>query len=124
MMELYVQNLLFPAIIGVHEWEKERQRQFRMHILIHYDASKAIAGDDINHALDYAKIEQLAIAYALSRPWNLIETLAHRMAERLLAGFVQIEAIRVTVEKPQALDFAESVAATAFLQRTGTPGHR
>ncbi len=117
-MQLKIHNLRFPAIIGIHDWERERERQFGMHITLEYDASAAIAGDDFTHAIDYGKIEAAALAYAASQPWNLIETLAHRTAEKLLVGFLQIQEITIAVEKPQAMDFAELVTATTTLRRS------
>jgi FolB domain-containing protein len=117
-MQLHIKNLRFPAIIGIHEWEKARERQFIMQITLQYDAAKAIASDDFTYALDYTGIEKTILSFIASQPWNLIETLASRCAAHLLATFLQIQEIEISIEKPQAMYFAESVTATAFLQRS------
>jgi dihydroneopterin aldolase len=113
MIALHIHNLYFPATIGIHTWEKERQRRFRMQITLSYDASQAIAGDDFRHALDYGKVEQAALDIAASQSWNLIETLAAQLVRQLMRQFPAIQEISVTVEKPQAMDFADYVSATA-----------
>lgn len=118
MMQLHIKNLRFPAVIGIHRWEKERTRLFNMQITIRYDAHQAIVTDDFGHALDYKKLENAALEFTGSQEWNLIETLAGRCAEHLFNTFPQIQEIELGIEKPQAMDFAESVTASAFLRRS------
>ena len=116
-MQLHIKNLRFPAVIGIHEWEKSRERQFIMQITLQYDADKAVAADDFVHALDYTKVEKTILSFIASQPWNLIETLAHCTAQKLLNDFIQIREVEISVEKPQAMNFAESVTATTFMRR-------
>lgn len=116
-MQLHIKNLRFPAIIGIHDWEKARERQFIMQITLQYDASEAAATDDFKYALDYTKVEKTILSYIASQPWNLIETLVHCTAQKLLNDFTQIQEIEVSVEKPQAMNFAESVTAKTHMHR-------
>ncbi len=116
-MKLHIKNLRFPAIIGVHDWEKERRRQFYMDITVEYDASEAVLGDDFHKALDYGKIEEQMIALAESREWQLIETLADKAGDHLLREFQQISEVTIALTKPQAMHFSESVTAIAHKKR-------
>lgn len=116
-MQLHIKNLHFTAVIGIHDWEQARRRQFRMNITLDYDATQAIAGDDFSHAIDYGKVEQRMVALADSRRWNLIETLADTAASCLLNEFLALREVSVTVEKPQAMHFSESVSATVHKKR-------
>jgi FolB domain-containing protein len=111
-MKLHIKNLRFAAIIGVHDWEIERLRQFSMDVTLEYDASKAIAGDDFSHAVDYGKVEQQMLDLARSRHWKLIETLVDAAANQILQSFSPVKEVTIAITKPQAMHFAESVTAT------------
>jgi 7,8-dihydroneopterin aldolase/epimerase/oxygenase len=58
--------------------------------------------DDINRATNYASIVELVDEEIRGEPVNLIETLAERIAVRVLHDFPQITRVIVTVHKPHA----------------------
>lgn len=111
-MELKIKNLRFPAVIGVHEWEKQITRQFVMQVALEYDASQAAATDEVAYAVDYTTVEAKLMQLAASRHWQLIETLAEASAALLLEEFPAISRAAITVEKLQAMNHSESVSVT------------
>lgn len=65
--------------------------------------------DDISEVLDYRKVRQLIIDEAAAGHINLIETLAERIAQRLL-GLKFVTGVRVKVSKFAAFADCEAVA--------------
>ena len=79
--------------------------------------------DEIKDAIDYSEVARAVIAVIEGEPVSLIETLAARVGEAVLA-FPRVTAVEVTIHKPQApLDVAfEDVSVT--IHRTGGEGGR
>lgn len=111
-MEMKIKNLRFPAVIGVHEWEKKYTRQFVMQIELEYDAAMAAATDEIIYAVDYTAVEAMIMRLAASRSWQLIETLVEATATMVMEEFPSVSTVAVTLEKPQAMHHSESVGVT------------
>ena len=58
--------------------------------------------DNLNKTIDYSKIIDLVSNEIASNPVNLIETLAERIAIKILEFENKIEKIIITVHKPSA----------------------
>ena len=78
--------------------------------------------DAIKDAIDYSEVARAVISVIEGEPVSLIETLAARVSETVLA-FPRVTAVEVTIHKPQApLDVAfEDISVT--IHRTGGEGH-
>lgn len=61
----------------------------------------AAENDDIKKAVNYAEAAELITAFVKDNTFKLIETLAERLAFKLLTSF-DIKEVRLTVEKPSA----------------------
>lgn len=86
---------------GVLPEEKESGQVFRIDAEIETDFSTAAASDDLEKTVDYATAARAVVEEATAREYDLIETLAVRIAERLL-GFEGALAVKVRVRKPEA----------------------
>ena len=77
--------------------------------------------DAVKDAVDYSEVARAVVAVIEGEPVSLIETLAARVGETVLA-FPRVSAVEVTIHKPQApLDVAfEDVSVT--IHRTGGEG--
>ena len=82
-----------------------------INIHIEYDATQAIATDDIKHALDYKVITKKLIKEVEASQYYLIEKLADRIADIVLESPLAAQT-QVRVDKPFALRFADSVSFT------------
>ncbi|MFP4055082.1 MAG: dihydroneopterin aldolase [Phycisphaerae bacterium] len=112
-MVIRINDLLLESIIGVYEDEREAPQPISVHIELEYDASHAIRSDDISQAIDYDQmVQQICKEVRLTR-FNLLESLADFVLRQVLAHPRVIQAA-VTVEKPNALENAESVSATTI----------
>lgn len=109
-MHLHIQSLEITASIGVYDWEKRAPRPLLAHISIAYDASAAVASDDINDALDYAHIAARVAETAKARHYNLLETLVQAVGRAVLE-IPRVAEVEVEITKPGALPGAAMVSA-------------
>jgi FolB domain-containing protein len=119
-MIIRIKNLRVPVIIGVHEWEKVAPREITLNLKIEFDGSKAAETDSFGDTIDYSGLERGLREFLSARPWELIETIAHMAAEKILHDHALIDAVEVEVDKPYAMRFADSVSVTAAMRRRGS----
>lgn len=86
---------------GVFEHEKRDGQTFVVDVVVHLDTRRAAAGDDLRHTLHYGELAELVVAVVEGPAYDLIETLAERIAATVLADGM-VSAVDVAVHKPQA----------------------
>ncbi|TFV63892.1 UNVERIFIED_ORG: dihydroneopterin aldolase [Bacillus sp. AZ43] len=86
---------------GVYDFERERGQVFVVDAVLELDTTDAAAGDDLARTVNYAELSHQLYAVVTGEPVNLIETLAQRLADVCLANPL-VEAVEITVHKPQA----------------------
>jgi 7,8-dihydroneopterin aldolase/epimerase/oxygenase len=97
-----VRDLIVPAVIGVHDWEREVEQTLLISVDMvpeTADVRKAAASDDLADALDYSAVASTIAAVVREGKFHLIETAAERVAERLLADF-PVTWLRLELRKP------------------------
>jgi dihydroneopterin aldolase len=94
-----IRELSVPAVIGVHDWEREVTQTLVFSVDMAADVRKAAASDDLADALDYSAVARTISAVVRDGRFRLIETAAERVAERLLADHA-VSWVRVEVRKP------------------------
>ena len=102
MDKLRVTGLEVSARIGLHAWERQVRQRLSIDLELETDAARAAATDDIASAVDYGAIARNLVHFVGGAEFQLIETLAEHIAERLLQQF-SIERVRVVVHKPSAI---------------------
>jgi len=105
---ILVRDLKLRAIIGLNDWEREKTQDVVVNLEITVDARRAGITDDMADSLNYRTITKDVIAYVESSHHYLVEALATEIARIVTVGH-GAERVRVRVEKPGALRFAESV---------------
>ncbi|MDY6054654.1 dihydroneopterin aldolase [Micrococcus sp.] len=106
---------------GVFEHERREGQTFVTDVALRLDAGPAAATDDLTLTVDYAEVAETVVRHVTGDPHDLIETLAARIAEAVLAEQPRAAAVKVTVHKPQAPiphDFAD-VSVTVARARAG-----
>ena len=93
-------NAVFYARHGVHEEERRLGGRYEVDAELFFDSTAAAATDDLTKTIDYSQ------AYAIisevmtgGEPADLIETLAYRVATRLMEELVIAEKVTVRVRK-------------------------
>jgi dihydroneopterin aldolase len=108
---------------GVYDAERRDGQDFVVDVVLDVDTSSAAATDDVADTVHYGELAQALAAVVAGEPVNLIETLAHRLADVCVAD-ARVSAATVTVHKPQApipLRF-DDVAVTVIRTRSMSPG--
>lgn len=107
---------------GVFEHEREDGQEFVIDLRLHLELADAAASDDVVDTVHYGELAEQVAAVVAGEPVNLIETLAQRIADVVLAD-ARVDRVDVTVHKPNApipLTFSD-VAVTINRTRNGAP---
>ena len=105
---ILLEGLEVQADIGFHQFEIGSPQRLLVTVEIWLQDASAPAGDDPAAAWDYDFLRREVSAIAASRRWNLQETLAHALFERV-AAFRGIRALRVRLSKPDVYPDAHGV---------------
>jgi len=105
-----IKDLQVSAVIGVYDWERETEQQLTFEVDLRTDVAKAASRDDIADALDYSKIAATVRDVVTAGKFQLIETAAEQVAQRLVTDY-RLPWIRVQVAKPIASEGYTAVIA-------------
>ncbi|HEY0938073.1 MAG TPA: dihydroneopterin aldolase [Trebonia sp.] len=112
-----LRDLRVSAVIGVYGWEREIQQDLTFAVEMPADAARAAASDDIAETLDYSAVAQAVRTVVVEGKFQLIETAAERVAQRLIGDF-SLSWIRVEVVKPVP---GEGYTAVISIERGARP---
>lgn len=87
---------------GVYPEERRDGQRFIADLTLIADLATPGASDKLEDATDYSIIAQRVHAQLTGEPVDLIERLADRIAQDVLANFPKIEEVTVTIHKPDA----------------------
>jgi len=107
--KIYIRDLALRCIIGIYPEERRDRQDVIINVTMSGDFSAAGLSDDIDDAVNYETITKQMIALVEESSFNLIETLADKLADICLEH-PKVEEATVSVDKPGALRFARSVA--------------
>ncbi len=101
-------GLKISCIIGIYDWERKKKQSVVIDLRFPADIRKASRGDQIEDTVNYKKIAKAVITYVEKSRFQLIETLAERLADLLLDQF-PIPEIFLRVSKPGAVRGSQNV---------------
>jgi FolB domain-containing protein len=108
MDQIFLTNLSARGVIGVYDWERDEPQEIRLNVTLFTDLRRAGQSDDVADSIDYHALGNRLLAYvAEARPLT-VEALASVLA-RLCLEDPRVERVRLRVEKPAAVRFAQSV---------------
>jgi dihydroneopterin aldolase/2-amino-4-hydroxy-6-hydroxymethyldihydropteridine diphosphokinase len=99
---IFVSNLCLHGRHGVLPEESRLGQKFFLDIDCTVDLSAAVRDDDYGKTVCYSRLCDLAIEVSSSTRFKLIETLADRIAEKVLETFPAVSEVAVRVRKPWA----------------------
>lgn len=111
-----ISDIKFSTLIGVHPSEQETPQTLHMDLWYGMDACKVAETDSLEHAIDYDKIMQSILTFVKEHHFKLIETLAHKLADKLFADF-PVEWLGLALHKPNALLNAKQVTISVSRNR-------
>jgi dihydroneopterin aldolase len=105
---VYIRELRIETVIGIYEWERRVRQAVVLDLEMAADVARAAATDSIADALDYKAVAKRVVAFVESSQFQLVETLAERVAETVLREF-GVAWLRLRVNKQGALRGARDV---------------
>ncbi len=111
-----IRDLRLRTYIGFNPDEIAKQQDIIVNAEIHYDASEACKTDDASTALNYKTITKAIIDYVEHGQFKLLEKLTGDLLNIAMSDPLANYA-RVTVDKPHALRFSDSVSVTLQANR-------
>jgi dihydroneopterin aldolase len=116
MDTVFIEQLEVPALIGIYDWERRIRQPLWFDIEMQFDNRVPAASDNIEQTLDYKAISKRVTAYVEASGFGLVETLAERVAEVILAEF-PVQRVRLKLSKPGAVRGARAVGVCIIRTR-------
>ena len=93
-----IMNMTFYGHHGVEESERELGGRFAVDVELHLDLEPAGSTDDLSKTVDYKAVYKLVREMEGARNYELVEALAHDVAESIIAQFA-VDEVVVRVRK-------------------------
>jgi dihydroneopterin aldolase len=117
---IFLHGLTTECIIGFIDWERRVKQTVVLDIELPVDCRRASVSDDVADTLDYKKVAKRVLAFVEASEFQLVETLAHRLALLILAEF-STEWVRVALNKPGAIRGSRDVGVVVERTRADLP---
>lgn len=117
--EIRLTGLTVTGRHGVYEHERRDGQPFVVDCTLGLDTTAAAGSDDLASTVNYGDLAERLAAVVAGEPYDLIETLAHRLLDVAL-GYELVDWAEIVVHKPQApipLQFTD-VAVRVRRERT------
>jgi len=108
MDRVFIRALELETVIGVWAWERSVPQPVVLDLELAVDVRAAAASDAIDDTVSYHSVAERVKALVEASQFRLVETLAERIAELLLAEF-PVPWLALTVTKPAAVRGAREV---------------
>lgn len=105
---IYLHNLRIDTVIGVFDWERRVRQTLILDLDMAADIRQAAATDALNDTLNYKSVAKRLMEFVGQSEFNLVETLAERVAELVLSEF-NVPWLRLRVNKQGAVRGARDV---------------
>lgn len=102
MDTVFIEGLEVDTVIGAYDWERGIRQSLRLDLTLGWDIRPAAERDELDKALDYAKVGQAIDRFAGAVRFELVETFAERLAAQLMTEF-GIPWLRLRVTKPGSM---------------------
>ena len=97
---ILLEGMIFHGRHGTLPAERELGQPFVVDIELRLDLQAAGLSDDLTQTVDYSEVHRQAKEIVEGPPVSLTETVAERIAGAVMENYLQVEAIRVKVAKP------------------------
>ncbi|UTA54953.1 dihydroneopterin aldolase [Lysobacter soli] len=108
MDHVFIEGLEIEALIGIYDWERRIRQPLVFDIEMAFDNRIPAATDAIADTLNYKAVSNRIVEYVSQSSFELVETLAERVAQIVLTEF-GVERVRLKLSKPGAVRGARAV---------------
>lgn len=120
MDKIFLTDLRVETVIGIYDWERKIRQPVRIDLEMGADIRRAAASDAIEDTLDYKAVAKRLIAFVGESKFQLVETLAERIAAVVTEEF-SVPWVRVRLSKPGAVRGSRDVGVD-IIREAGTSG--
>lgn len=106
-----IRNLRLRTLIGFNPDERLKKQDVVLNIEIRYSIDDSVLQDNVEGALDYKVITKKVIRHVEEERFLLLEKLVSDVLH-ICSEHPSVVSSRVTIDKPHALRFADSVSLT------------
>lgn len=99
---IYIRELQVETVIGIYDWEKNVKQVVSLDLEMAADIKQAAKTDHIDDTLNYKAVAKRLIDFIGESEFELLETLAERIATIVLAEF-DVPWLRLRLSKPGAV---------------------
>ena len=117
---IFLHGLTAECIIGFIDWERRVRQTVVLDLEMPVDCRVAARSDDVADTLDYKMVAKRVLAFIEASEFQLVETLAHRVALLILEEFA-VEWVRVALNKPGAIRNSRDVGVLIERTRADLP---
>jgi dihydroneopterin aldolase len=97
---IHLKNMLFYGYHGDLAEENKLGQRFIVDLTLTLDIAEVARTDALEATVDYVRVHEVCRELVEGKKVRMIETLAARIAERLLADFPRLTSVDVLVKKP------------------------
>ncbi len=117
-----IRNLRLRTLIGFNPEERIKKQDVVLNIEIKYSIDNAVLQDNVEEALNYKVITKKVIEHVEQGQFLLLEKLVSDVL-CICSEHPSVRSSRVTIDKPHALRFADSVSLTLEYQASQASIH-
>ena len=117
-----IRNLRLRTLIGFNPEERTKKQDVVLNIEIHYAIGDSVLQDQVDGALNYKTITKQVISYVEEGQFLLLEKLVSDVLG-ICSDHPSVQSSSVTVDKPHALRFADSVSLTLAYHAEAAGAH-
>jgi 7,8-dihydroneopterin aldolase/epimerase/oxygenase len=105
---IFIRDLRIDTVIGIYDWERAIRQTLSFDLEMATDIARAAGSDNIDDTLNYKAVAKRVIAFVEASEFQLVETLAERVAELVREEF-SVPWLRLTLNKGGAVRGANGV---------------
>lgn len=105
---VFIEDLKVDTVIGIYDWERQIRQTISIDLEMAHDIQPAAQEDTIDKYLDYKSVAKRIIAFVEESEFQLVETLAEKIAEIVRNEF-NVPWLRLKLSKPGAVRGSKNV---------------
>jgi len=105
---IYLRDLRIDTIIGIYDWERRMKQTIIIDLEMGTDIRKAANSDNIEDTLNYKAVAKRLMSYVGESEFELVETLAEKIAEIIMIEF-KVPWCRLSLNKKGAVSGVRDV---------------
>jgi dihydroneopterin aldolase len=96
---ILIKGMQFYGYHGLTTQERKEGRHISVDVSLALDLSNAGCTDNLRHTVNYVSVYKVVRDVVVNEKYKLLETLATKIAEKILASFSMVQEVEVSVRK-------------------------